>query len=460
MNVYLPINYELLNNLLYKKTHIVGDQWQVIDTSKGKALIVEQSLLDKWHEDKYIDKQYFANFEYNFKKYNILLSGDRFILEFLGKKIFGKYSYNDAISFAIAFARSRKVNKTIPLSNAIFIEKLSIILPTYEIDLEDISDDVLVGRWCTSGINISIFNTKRIGELTLWSEDEIGIIIKKSGLLSDTLKEEDKSDIRTAIVSEQFKLAGRPDLEKFFNEHIIDFIKNQERYRKLGVSFPGAIILYGPPGSGKTFAVNKLIDYLKWPNYRIEASSVASPYIHETSKKIAEVFEEAMKNAPSVLVIDEMEAFLSERESTSGKHTVEEVAEFLRRIPEATENEVLLIGMTNKINMIDPAILRRGRFDHIVKVDYATKEEIREIIDAAFSNIPIEDDILIDMFISKLKDRPISDIAFWIKESARIAALNAKEKIDKESMIDALSRLQIVSNEDQTTEKKVGFIKD
>ncbi|MBV5300638.1 MAG: AAA family ATPase [Methylococcales bacterium] len=121
---------------------------------------------------------------------------------------------------------------------------------------------------------------------------------------------------------------------------------------------------------GKTFAVERLVDFLGWACFQIDASSVASPYIHETSKKVADVFDQAMNNAPSVLVIDEMEAFLADREMGSGHHRVEEVAEFLRRIPEATKNQVLIIGMTNRIEMIDPAILRRGRFDHIIKVDF------------------------------------------------------------------------------------------
>ena len=132
--------------------------------------------------------------------------------------------------------------------------------------------------------------------------------------------------------------------------------------------------MHGPPGCGKTFAVERLVDFLGWPSFQIDASSVASPYIHETSKKVAEVFDKAMQNAPSVLVIDEMEAFLADREMGSGHHRVEEVAEFLRRIPEATKNDVLIVAMTNRIEMIDPAILRRGRFDHVIKVDYRQRD--------------------------------------------------------------------------------------
>ena len=82
---------------------------------------------------------------------------------------------------------------------------------------------------------------------------------------------------------------------------------------------------------------DKLTEYLGLPRYDIDANSVASPFIHDTSKKISEVFRKAIQSAPSVLVIDEMEAFLSDRSAAglSGTHHMEEVAEFLRKIPEA-----------------------------------------------------------------------------------------------------------------------------
>ena len=110
----------------------------------------------------------------------------------------------------------------------------------------------------------------------------------------------------------------------------------------MGIDFPTAFILQGPPGCGKTYAVERLIEYLDWPSFFVDSGSIGSPYIHETSKRISAIFDEAIKNAPSVLVIDEMESFLMDRANSmngSGHH-VEEVAEFLRRIPEAAQNHV------------------------------------------------------------------------------------------------------------------------
>src|SRR3546814_5792997 len=84
----------------------------------------------------------------------------------------------------------------------------------------------------------------------------------------------------------------------FFNEHVIDLIRNEERYKALGITFPGAVLLHGPPGCGKTFAVEKLVEHLDWPFFSIDSGSIGSPFIHETGKKIAEAFEQAVKVSP------------------------------------------------------------------------------------------------------------------------------------------------------------------
>src|SRR5690606_32356271 len=129
------------------------------------------------------------------------------------------------------------------------------------------------------------------------------------------------------------ELFGRPALSSFFNEHIVDIIQNRERYQSLGVTFPSALVLQGPPGCGKTFAVERLVEFLGWPLFEIDAASVASPDIHVPRRTTAAVDDGAMRRAPSLLVIDEMEAFLADRDTAAGHHRVEEVAGFLRRSP-------------------------------------------------------------------------------------------------------------------------------
>ena len=254
-----------------------------------------------------------------------------------------------------------------------------------------------------------------------------------------------------------FDLPGRPDLSAFINEHIIDIIKHQDRYRSLGIEFPSAVILHGPPGCGKTFAVEKLIEFLGWPSYQIEASSVASPYIHETSKKVAEVFQLSIDNAHSVLVIDEMEAFLADRDRSSGHHRVEEVAEFLRRIPEAVSKGVLIVAMTNRIDMIDPAIQRRGRFDHVIKVDFASETEIVALMKKLLESLPTSSDLDVVPIARELSGRPLSDVSFVVREAARLSARAGAKTIDQDKLLIALHGTPVRALQNEEQERTIGF---
>jgi SpoVK/Ycf46/Vps4 family AAA+-type ATPase len=239
----------------------------------------------------------------------------------------------------------------------------------------------------------------------------------------------------------------------------VDIVQNRERYAALGIGFPSAVILHGPPGCGKTFAVERLVDFLGWPSFQIDASSVASPFIHETSKKVAAVFEQAMKDAPSVLVIDEMEAFLADREMGAGSshHRVEEVAEFLRRIPEAVKNEVLIIAMTNRIEMIDAAVQRRGRFDHVIKVDFASEAEVRALLDKLVADLPKAADVDVAPLAKQLAGRPLSDVSFVVREGARLAARSGKDRLSQESLLAAL-RSAPARGPEGAEKRRIGFI--
>lgn len=169
------------------------------------------------------------------------------------------------------------------------------------------------------------------------------------------------------------------------------------------------------------------------------------------------MFDKAIENAPSVLVIDEMEAFLANRELGSGHHRVEEVAEFLRRIPEAVNNNVLIIAMTNRIDMIDPAILRRGRFDHVIKVDYASEAEILSLLEKLLSTLPKDESVDPRPFAAEMAGRPLSDVAFVLREGARLAARAGKVRLDQGSLSAAMetspSRQKVIP-----AQHKIGFI--
>ncbi|GAA0671704.1 Cdc6-like AAA superfamily ATPase [Sphingomonas insulae] len=350
-----------------------------------------------------------------------------------------------------------------PVQGIIYDDVTGTLIPISAAEMPPLSKADVLGRYLTGGVEVTGDDIVALARIRpTFDEDDLVLIAAAAGLATKRPIRSGNSTRRkaSAPVSPppltpvgRFELPGRLALADFFNEHVIDIVADEERYAALGIGFPGGIILEGPTGCGKTFAVERLIEHLGWPSFPIEASSVASPYIHETSRKVAQVFADAVKVAPSVIVIDEMDAFLSSREVGSQQHHVEEIAEFLRRIPEAAKQRVLVVGMTNQVEAIDPAILRRGRFDHVIHVDHAGRDEIAGLLRSLLADIP-NDVSDLDELAGRLAGRPLSDVAFVVREAGRLTARARKERIGSDEIAAALARSPSRDSDDQ---RRIGF---
>jgi cell division protease FtsH len=456
-DAWLPIGFSLPDGQSVASTLDSGPDWQIIGTNMGqRALIVQTSLLDHWIKSKLLEEGSLRRFGFGALSLAALNSGASHELSRLANSR-SPSTKAQAMAFALAMSKTRGLDPDTSLHDGIYVEKVSRILPTYSKETK-IADDIVLGSWLSGGLNVSVLPLRRIQKILSWlSTENLKDVAEAAGFkinefISSGAPATQQSRARNdrpierlspndVSMEKRFQLPGRKILESCLNEHVIEINKNRDHYKKLGIEFPPAIILEGPPGCGKTFAVEQLVEFLGWPLYSVDASSIASPYIHETSKKVAEVFATAMDNAPSVVVIDEMEAFLADRTSGIGSshHRVEEVAEFLRRIPEAVKKGVLIIAMTNRIDMIDQAILRRGRFDHVIKVDYAAEEEVATLLSSLLQDLPKSDDVDIAAVAKQLAGRPLSDVAYVLREGARLAARARKSSIDNASLVAALA---------------------
>ena len=474
---WLPIGFLLPDGTKTKQVKFGGPNWQIVDTQSGRrALLVAGDIYQKWIDSGLLEPGTISIFAYGKDNFGYISSPIYQQLCPIGDSN-SPNTKAEALAFTLAFRETRSVDQITPLQDAIYIEKLSRLLPTYSISSKT-DDDIVLGYWLTGGAHVSATSFRRLRQMMSWLEPSaLKEVIEAAGYEVSEItsfnqghssdmsarsgsKEDDKTkgeSITRSGSSVMFQLAGRPELEAFFNEHIIDILQNRDRYKALGIEFASAIALHGPPGCGKTYAVEQLVEFLGWPSFSIDSSSVASPYIHETSKKVAEVFDKAIDNAPAVLVIDEMEAFLADREMGSGHHRVEEVAEFLRRIPEAVKSNVLIIAMTNRIEIIDPAILRRGRFDHVLKVGFANESEIMSLLDKLVSHLPKDESIDVAFFAKELAGRPLSDVSFVVREGARLAAKSGKDKLDHESLKAALDCAPSREREGSTP-RRIGFV--
>jgi Cdc6-like AAA superfamily ATPase len=464
---WLPIGQRLPDNSAVRAALYGGEGWQIFETEgDGRALLVRPELAARWTGCGLLGDEMLRELPFGERTFRFLASG---ALTVISPVDAGRApsSKSDALAFAIALKATRAIDRESPLHDAIYVESASRLLPTYSISAQA-DDDVVLGKWLTGGAAVSATSFRRLSQILSWMAptylkdvvDASGLLVKEGpGQAVDAKLASQTQQMDAAPIDGDalFRLPGRPVLEAFINEYIVDIIRNRARYEALGIGFPSAMVLEGPPGTGKTFAVEKLVAFLGWPSFQIDASSVASPYIHETSRKIAAAFDQAMASAPSVLVIDEMEAFLADREQGIGSshHRVEEVAEFLRRIPEATKNRVLIVGMTNRIDMIDPAILRRGRFDHVIKLDYATETEVRFLLETMLRELPTEGEIDCAGFARQLIRRPLSDVAFLVREGARLAARAGHNALDAESLAAALKAAPSRTGEEDGP--KIGF---
>ncbi len=466
IEAWLPIGYELPDRARCGKPAHGGHGWQIIATvGGGRALIASEELHCKWINAGILDESALCPFTFGVRKLRAMSSPPSKVLAPVAE-CRSPNNKAEALSFALALKATRDADAESPLQDAIYAEPLNRLLPTYAITSRA-DDDVLLGFWLTGGARVSAKAGRRLPQMLSWiGESNLSEVVSASGVgvLTKTADGEAvdaaaSKNVRTSLDSDTpFSLPGRPMLEDFFNEHVVEIIRNEARYKALGVGFPSAIALHGPPGCGKTFAVEQLVDFLGWPSFQIDASSVASPYIHETSKKVAEIFDKAMKNAPSVLVIDEMESFLADREAGSGgsHHRIEEVAEFLRRIPEASKNHVLVIGMTNRVDMIDAAIMRRGRFDHVIEVEPATEEEVAALLSKLLSALPQKNGVDQAPLAKRLAGRPLSDVAFVVREGARLSARAGKSMIEQEFLLAALDSAPSRSEHGQS--RRIGFV--
>lgn len=477
LDSWLPVGFKLPDGAKLGIALFEGADWQIYETKGGgRALVAQNSLSQRWLEEGLIDEEILDSFQFGDRQLRTISSAPSQTLCPVGE---GKSPNNksEALSFARALRATRDIDPESALQDALYVEKITRLLPTYSISFRT-GDDVVLGYWLTGGTSIPATSFRRLRQTMSWlGASHLKDVVQAAGFeVAEVIPLERKPETpskKTEVVPTEekveakctapesnkvFELAGRPELAAFFNEHIVDIILHRDRYKALGIEFPSAVILHGPPGCGKTFAVERLVDFLGWPDFQIDASGVASPYIHETSKKIAQVFDKAMENAPSVLVIDEMDAFLADREMGSGHHRVEEVAEFLRRIPEAVKNDVLIIAMTNRIELIDPAIQRRGRFDHVVKVDFASEVEVQALLDALLSSLPKEPGLDSKRLAKELAGRPLSDVSFVVREGARLAARCGKDHLDQVSLLAALKATPAREREGGETKRRIGFV--
>jgi len=154
------------------------------------------------------------------------------------------------------------------------------------------------------------------------------------------------------------------DLKDILYNDVIRALHEKDRFAEYEIPIPNGMLLYGPPGCGKTFISEKFAEEVGFNFIKIIPSDIASIYIHGTQDKIGQVFKEAEKNAPTILFFDEIEAMVPIRGGDTHQSHSSEVNEFLAQMNNCGERGIFVIAATNRPEIIDPAFLRTGRTDY------------------------------------------------------------------------------------------------
>ena len=250
-------------------------------------------------------------------------------------------------------------------------------------------------------------------------------------------------------------IAGMDDLKNTLKSKIIDVIKRPEHFKKYGVTIPNGMLLYGPPGCGKTFISEKFCEEAGFNFFLVKASDVTSIYKSGGEQKIGELFKDAAANAPTVICFDEVDGIMPKRQSgESSQHKNSEVNEYLTQINKCSERGIFVIATTNKPDMIDTAILRTGRLEVHVYVPPPGKIARKKIFELYLKNRYSDDNIDYDKLASMTDNYVASDIEFIINSASHTAAIK-EIPISMDIILNVIKEFKPSLNEEKLKEYEV-----
>lgn len=229
-------------------------------------------------------------------------------------------------------------------------------------------------------------------------------------------------------------------------EEVVDFLKEPKKYEKLGAKIPRGVLLAGEPGTGKTLMARAVAGEASVPFFSISGSEFAEMFVGVGASRVRDLFAKAKKNAPSIIFIDEIDAVAHKRDARGGAGREDE--QTLNQIlveMDGFDNDsgVIVIAATNRVDMLDKALLRPGRFDRHVNVTLPERKDRLEILNVHFKNKPVEKDVNLDALAAKTAGSSGADLANIANEAAITAAREGHKEITNSDITEAFERVAI-----------------
>ena len=240
-------------------------------------------------------------------------------------------------------------------------------------------------------------------------------------------------------------VAGNESAKQDLTE-IVDFLKNPKKYEKLGAKIPRGVLLAGDPGTGKTLMARAVAGEANVPFFSISGSEFAEMFVGVGASRVRDLFSKAKKNAPSIIFIDEIDAVAHKRDARGGAGREDE--QTLNQIlveMDGFDNDsgVIVMAATNRVDMLDKALLRPGRFDRHVNVTLPERKDRLEILKVHFKGKPVEENVDLEALAKKTAGSSGADLANIANEAAITAAREGHKAIANSDVTEAFERVAI-----------------
>ena len=334
-------------------------------------------------------------------------------------------------------------NLGVALSDVVEIKKIST-KPAKSVTLMPVADQVTVDKEFTD------FVKNRLKGLPLSLNDEISVMILGNAMdfkiekispkgvvriersTTLTILSEVSEDKKSRITYEE--VGGLQEEIKVMREIVELPLRHPELFVRLGIEPHSGVLLYGPPGCGKTLLAKVLASESDATMYSINGPEIMNKYYGETEAKLRDIFKEAKENSPSIIFIDEIDAIAPKREEAYGDVEKRVVAQLLALMDGLTDRgNVVVLGATNRPDSVDPALRRPGRFDREMEISVPNADGRLEVMQIHTRGMPIADDVNLKSLAGELHGYTGADMKSLCREAAIRSIRRYLPEIDLET---------------------------
>ena len=326
----------------------------------------------------------------------------------------------------------------------------------YDSGLTDYQINDAIAKMCTTSIKI---------DADVENEDEIKWHHMKSRAINELIRYMKESEEKVHEGEKKWPMIDdviMPEETKREITQMMRFIRKREKYEAIGARIPKNILLYGKPGTGKSMIAKAISNECNVHFMYRAGSEFARRYVGDSPKEIKKMFKEAREKAPTILFIDEIDALGKKRSEDTNGEDVKALTQLLTELDGFdTTDDVFLIGATNTLDLLDPALLRSGRFDKKVKILTPNEENRKAMFELYIGKVKHEDDMDYELYAVRTLGLTGADISTIVNNAAISAVDDDRDKVSSEDILNEIDKILMFDDKDNSLGKEkntIGFI--